>query len=158
MISRRFTRKTIVKVGMSLALLLGIGSSVAAAEVPAPSHHVSLAGQTFYEYEALLYQTFGPVVSLCEGPGCAPPRTQGWFYKGSVGSWQYGYTFTDFGPSTFHLMPSWFEVKGTDANMWSSIVTVNGRMVACNPKATEFLVTFGHTAGSAYLCVAPTAG
>ena len=47
----------------------------------------------------------------------------------------------NFGPSAFHLMPQGFEQPPGLGGSGLAPVTVNGRMVACNPAGTEFLLS-----------------
>ncbi len=49
--------------------------------------------------------------------------------------------FVNFGPSAFHLMPQGFEQPPGLGGSGLDPVTVNGRMVACNPAGTEFLLS-----------------
>jgi hypothetical protein len=103
-----------------------------------------------YEYEALIYQSFGPDPVVCAHASPKPKCQPGWYY--TPGQWKqfwfmpeadlqdYTYTFTNFGPSTFHRMPSYFQLKPGALGITPGAVTVNGRYVACNAKGTIFLV------------------
>ena len=66
----------------------------------------------------------------------------GWFYKTisapNDGISGYVFTFSSFGPSSLHLMPSWFSVKS-----WGNRtvpVTINGRLISCTAAKAKFLV------------------
>ena len=146
-------------------------AAVPAQASPAPVHIVAApGGQDLYEFEALIYQRFGPIVTQClsaQGhpeqspqPGTCRP---GWFYRGyQAGAINYArfmYAFTGFGPSTFHLMPAGFGFAGDSFGNWPTPVTVNGRLVACNPDSTAFLISFGDAMGAGnWDCMQPEPG
>jgi hypothetical protein len=118
---------------------------------------VSAGGQVLYEYEALLNETYGAGLVECSGSaGCH----MGWFYSKMTGPLSefstYSFVFSGFGKSAFHLMPVGVTLAPGSFGNYPVPVTVNGRVVACNPAATEFLVTNGAAVGNGnYSCLKP---
>jgi hypothetical protein len=130
-----------------------VPATVASTSTP-PSHEVSLSGQYLYEFEALLKDTVGvddPYGSgdqlvICDAHASA--CHYGWFYNQidlpNDDLLVYVFTFSNFGPSTLHLMPAWFSVKSTvpgpPFGNRTEPVTINGRLISCNGANTRFLV------------------
>ncbi len=157
--------------GLALVLFSIMYVAAPVQRAPAPEHTVTTpGGQDLYEFESLIYHQFGPVVTQClsaQGhpdqspqPGVCQPD---WFYRGyrspAIDYSQFMYAFTDFGPSTFHLMPSGFGFSGGTFGNWPSPVTLNGRLVACNHASTYFLVSFGDVMGAGnWDCLNPGPG
>jgi hypothetical protein len=97
----------------------------------------------------------------------------GWFYKQlplpEADIETYTFVFSHFGPSRFHLMPSWFQLQANaypgppgyaPGTSIPKAVTVNGRYVACDPSGNVFLVQYLNATGAGQMgCLAPaTAG
>lgn len=135
-----------------LAALLLAGTSLSAPSIASAQavgrHALTQEGMYQYEYEALIHQLFGPDPIVC---GQHAVCHYGWYYSASqwkalpgfvpeAGLQAYTYTFANLGPSTFHLMPSYFELKPLSLGITPGPVMVNGRYVACNTKGTVFLV------------------
>lgn len=135
----------------ALALLLLAGTGISAPGIASAQavgrHALTQEGMYQYEYEALIYHSYGPDPIVCAQHTVC---NYGWYYTPSqwkklpsfvpeAGLQGYTYTFTNFGPSTFHLMPSYFELKPGALGITPGAVTVDGRYVACNAKGTVFL-------------------
>jgi len=124
-------------------------AATATANAEVPSHQLSAGGEDLYEYEALLYHLYGSNFYQCDAaPGCH----NGWFYRGYAPAPMadhpvYIPAFTHFGPSAFHLMPSGFHVPPSTFGGYGAALTINGRLVACNPSATAFLGLYGEAIG-----------
>lgn len=151
--------RRIVLLVAAVSALLGIGldlNASATTHSPAVERSVSPAGEALYEYEALIHQMFGNSVSVCSGSGGCH---SGWFYKGALSPLaDYGtftYAFSDFGQSTFHVMPATFTVPSGFGN-YPVPMKINGRFVACSPSAKTFLISFGDAVGDGNLaCLTP---
>lgn len=146
-----------------LVIGAGIGALPAAASarpeaVPTAAYRLTAGGYALYEYEALIHQElgYGPL-SLCdEGPTCHV----GYIYRGDGVSMSldqiYTFVFATTGQSRFHLMPMGMRFAPGSFGNNPTPVTLNGRVVACNTQATQFLITYGDAAGDANLaCLAP---
>ena len=95
---------------------------------PVPTHAVSQAGQLEYNYEALLYHSFGPHAQLCRSltvpVNGVPTHVTNWWLGPNFSApylnnqnlsmancSAFIYTFANYGRSAFHLEPSWFAVN-----------------------------------------------
>ena len=120
-------------------------------------HAVSPAGQLLFDYEQLIYHSFGPDPWYCQGvtPASASTCHIGWFYKnvtsGAISYTEFTYAFRPTGTSPLRLMPSWFQVARWAFGVHPYPVTINGHLVACNRKATQFLVGHGDLTGAGIL-------
>jgi hypothetical protein len=142
-----------------LASVLALNWAPVAESAPAPVHAVSAGGQVAYNYEALLYQLFGPSVVMCHNLVVKihdlPTTVHNWWVNANqfpkneptldgdsaANCPSYGYTFTHFGRSTFHLEPDWFAINPSAFifGATSGPMFINGRYVACDPAGTALL-------------------
>ena len=153
----RFTRYLAV-----LAVGAGVGALPAAASTrsvaPAPMYRLSAAGHALYEYEALIREVLGTgPLSLCGG---GPTCHSGYLYRGYLSPMAiyqtYTFVFATTGRSTFHLMPPGVRLAPGSFGNYPIPVTLNGRIVACNAEATQFLIAYGDAAGDGNMgCLAP---
>ena len=126
---------------------------------PAPVYRLSAAGHALYEYEALIHEVLGNgPLSLCDqGPTCH----EGYLYRGYLSPMavyqSYTFVFATTGRSTLHLMPPGMRLAPGSFGNYPVPVTLNGRVVACNARATQFLIAYGDTAGDGNMgCLAPS--
>lgn len=154
---RRITRMVMSALAFGGIVLLACATS-ASAGAPGVSveRSVSIAGAALYEYEALLHSTFGSPISVCTGSGGCH---EGWFYRGARSPMseysRFTFVFAKFGTPSFHLMAAGFNVAKGFGD-YSVAVKINGRLVACNSSATQFLISNGDALGDGNLgCLAP---
>jgi len=164
--SRPLARRAAAVLMAGLIAFVSAGTPASASS--AANYAVAQAGQVLYEYEALLHQTVKPSNNFMEICGNKSVCQVGWFYRyvnGPMADFTiYTFVFSHFGPSSFHLMPEWFEFQ-PDAyppgpayapGNNPTPVTVNGRYVACDPGNNVFLVRYSSAVGAGQMgCLAP---
>ena len=155
-----------------LGSVLALNWAPVAQSAPVPAYAVTPGGQVEYNYEALLYQLFGPDIFVCKNlvvkinglPTTVhdwmvnadqfpknEPRLDGDYWANCP---SYAFTFTHFADSAFHEEPAWFAIKpGAGGPPFGADIVpafINEHYVACNAKGTEVLGSFsgrGETLG-----------
>jgi hypothetical protein len=117
--------------------------------------HLSSAGATEWNFDALLRETFGAglICSLGTNAGTPlnfPKNDQDCTPLAKYSPWIFD--FTDLGRSAFHVMTKKYTQKGWDAN--AAPVLIEGKLVACNESGTKVLMGFSDEPLDAIECAA----
>ncbi len=137
---------------LAVALLSVCGSIVSAASAGVP-RRLSTSGQTLWQLEALLHDTFGGrAVAAHESPRSGVLNFACAGHCAPLAYWSpYFFTFSGARHSSFHLSAKRFS-PGYFGN-YPELIEVKGRTVACDRAGRRFLIKYRDAVGLSLACL-----